>query len=185
MLKNHSFIIALITLMITCFATSGFGQNPVGVEGKITNSKGEAVPFAIVKAYKDGILKGAKKADINGYYKMPLLDPGMHSMKIYGLHCQKLELSEIEINSRHRTIQNIRLNPNKNGVIDIYVAPAPPVILPSHPGRQIIKKNNLRKWVTNLLQNKISNLFFHSVINICIWRIISFIICLKFSWCLF
>jgi hypothetical protein len=98
----------LFLLLSTVFAA--WAQTQSGeLTGKVTNDKGESVPFANVAVKKNGILITGATTDFDGYYSIKPLDPGKYDVEVSEIGHQTSIIKEVSVGADRMTTLNVKL----------------------------------------------------------------------------
>ncbi len=87
------------------------------LQGKVTNSKGEPVPFATVSLFQNGSPKMGAATDIDGVYILTGLDPGTY------------DLEASEISEGKTRVQGVVVNANRQNTVDVKFTEATGTVL--------------------------------------------------------
>lgn len=135
----------IILIILTAIINTGFAQSsPGGIDGKVTDEKGEPVPFASVGAFEGGALKGQTKTDINGNYKIKPLDAGSYTVKFSSVGFPALEIEGIQVNSGRMTKYDAVMSRKKN-ITKVLRVVGKKLIDPGQPNGQSKSKEEITK----------------------------------------
>ncbi len=99
-MKKTTTFLLLVFAAITAFAQTS-------LSGKVTNHKGEPVPFATVSLNQNGSPKAGAATDMDGIYILTGLDPGTYDLEVS------------EISEGRTTVKGIVIVANKQNVVDV------------------------------------------------------------------
>lgn len=141
----------IILLILTAFSTNTFAQSSLGgIDGKIFDSKGQTVPFALVVAEQGGQQKGASKTDLNGNYNINRLNAGIYTIKVTQLGYNPLEVTNIEIKAGNSFTKNFKIAKPKGGtkLIKVIVKAEKDIIRRGEQKIQDISGDDVAKMAT-------------------------------------
>ncbi|CAN5409477.1 hypothetical protein BH09BAC1_BH09BAC1_07110 [soil metagenome] len=102
MIRLFSALVLMFLGVNLAFAQTG------ELSGKVTDEKGEGVPFANVAVKKNGVLITGGSTDFDGYYTIKPLDPGTYDVEITALGYGSVMVTGVSINSdRIRTLNQL------------------------------------------------------------------------------
>lgn len=102
MIRLFSALVLMFLGVNLAFAQTG------ELSGKITDEKGEGVPFANVAVKKNGVLVTGGATDFDGFYTIKPLDPGTYDVEISALSYGTVVVTGVTINSdRIRTLNQL------------------------------------------------------------------------------
>jgi hypothetical protein len=138
---------------LTAITNLAFAQASTGgIDGTVTNKKGETVPLASIGAFEGGILKGQGKSNFNGNFKIKPLPPGTYTLKISSVGYDKMEITGIVVRSNNMTTQNAVMQIRNSGkgkvTKTLVIKSGPKIIDPTDPGGSEVTGKQLEDMAT-------------------------------------
>lgn len=144
----------LLLVLLTSFSFFAFAQsNQGGIDGRVTDEKGDAMSGATVKVLEGGIVKGGGRADLNGNYRVKPLSPGTYDVEVSYLGYPKKIVQGVKVNIDDMQTLNVKMEKesgNQGVKIKTVVVQAEKTKLidASNPNSKIMTKEQIKQMPT-------------------------------------
>ncbi len=109
------------------------------LQGKVTNKKGESVPFATVSLIQNGSPKTGAVTDYDGIYIITGLDPGTYDLQVSEVSEGKTLIQGIVISANHQNNVDVKFTETKGTDLEVVIIKyIPPVIDQEKTGGKIL-----------------------------------------------
>ena len=116
MRKNY-----FLSFLMSFVALATFAQNGE-ISGKITDEKGEAIPFANVSIVENGKSTGVgATTDFDGFYSIKPLNPGKYDVKFSFVGYTSVIKSEVIVRNDKTTYLDQQLAPSEQKIEEVVV----------------------------------------------------------------
>ena len=106
----------LFLLLFVAIPGLAFGQG-AGIQGTITDQKGEAIIGASVIVTQGGIKKAITGTDVNGQYEAKPLEPGKYDITINSVGNPEQQITGVDVSSNSLTPVNFQYKPSNSGQV--------------------------------------------------------------------
>jgi len=155
--KMKVFLYALAVAFLIELPSEVFAQTPSDtissnllqsgeINGRVTDEKGQPMDFATVQVFENDVKVGGAKTDINGRFKIKLINPGVYSVRVTYAGYQTETVKKVGIQPNKLTDLNFSLKKRTadqrpmTGVIVMKHK----LIDPSEPNKKVMTKSELR-----------------------------------------
>lgn len=149
MIRLFSALVLMFLGVNLAFAQTG------ELSGKVTDEKGEGVPFANVAVKKNGVLVTGGATDFDGYFSIKPLDPGTYDVEFSALSYGTVIITGVKINTDRITTLNQQVKPESTVIagVEIVAYKIPLIDKESNSTKTTISSEEIKSLPTRNIQS--------------------------------